>query len=86
MDKCPPIDFGEERVGSHEKVLRRLRAYRESKDAIRAAYVLADLKTKREGADYDLEGDVTADDATQALNTVDRVRAFLESMARWSPA
>jgi uncharacterized protein (UPF0332 family) len=86
VTKCPPIDFGAEKVGSHERVLRRLRAYRESKDALKAAYILADLKTKREGADYDLTGDVTAEDASQALMIAERVKALLETMPQWKPA
>lgn len=86
VEKCPPVNLGDERIGSHERVLRRLRGYKESKDALKAAYVLADLKTKREGADYELFGDVTLDDASQALATVERVRGFLEAIPDWKPA
>jgi hypothetical protein len=85
LEKCPPIDFGQEKVGSHEKVLRRLREYRESRDALKAAYILADLKTKREGADYDLSGEITVDDAAQVLVTVEKVRGLLEKMPQWKP-
>ena len=86
VEKCPPLEVGEERIGSHERVLKRLRGYRESKDARKAAYVLADLKTKREGADYELIGDVTLEDASQALAIVERVRGFLEAIPKWNPA
>ena len=85
VEKCPPVDFGAERVGSHERVIRRLKAYRENRDAKKAAYILSDLRTKREGADYDLTGDVVPEDVSQALIAVERVRGFLESIVKWTP-
>lgn len=71
--------------GTHARLIGKFQTYRsfsapESKKARQIAYALADLKKRREKADYDISLNLTQDEAKTAIDMVRQIQAHIKEL------